>query len=158
MSTISTTRHAKTIVSPAVYTALIFICLVVFEIFSYGSSYEALMTMFGIHEWAALLAFCFSAVDFAGLAKLYSPDLRNLRDPQALLFAAWLLSAFADTGLTYVVVSNQLLSNTTNIMVTSGTVPIAVWAKWIPALFSVLVWLIQVLLVARLSVSSNEHK
>ena len=157
MNSISVNHPSKSIIHPRVYTSIVFWCLVVFEIFSYGSSYESLMMLLGIRSWAMLLAFCFAAVDFAGLAKLYRPDLRDLRQPQALLFIAWLISACADTGLTYLIVSSDMLNNQNSIMLQQGVISEFTWTVIIPVSISVLVWLMQVFLVVRLSVSVNEN-
>lgn len=126
------------------------LCLLLFELFSYSSSYEALYGIFGISSWAGLIAFSLCVVDFAGLGKLMVPGMEK-DDSAGYLLGAWLLSAVGDTFLTYIVIADELRRNLDTLLVARGVIGIDVWTTTIPIAFAVLVWIIQVGLVASLS-------
>lgn len=131
-----------------VFNAILVGCLLLFEVFSYSSSKEALFGMTGMALWSSLIAFSLCAVDFAGLAKLLIPDESMPKDSFGMLFGAWLLSAVGDTFLTYLVVSSDMQSRASQvIMVSKGLISANTWAVTIPILVAVLVWLAQVMLV-----------
>lgn len=132
----------------SVFTVLLVTSLLLFEMFSYSSSYEALYGMIGMAQWSALIAFSLCAVDFAGLGRILLPGDRMPKDSWSMLFVAWLLSALGDTFLTYLVVAhNMRLRASEIVLVSSGMVSFQTWTVTIPIAFAILVWLIQVMLV-----------
>ena len=136
-----------------VFALMILGALLLFEIFSFSSSYEALSEIWGAGLWAFLIAFSFCAVDFAGLGGLFIPGIET---GIGWLFSAWLLSAFGDTGLTYIAVAHSMSLRTDNILVTSETISMDFWTTTIPIGFAVLTWLVQVFLVTRLGSSVGD--
>lgn len=132
---------------------LIILSLGMFEVFSYSSSYEALMSMFGIRAWAFALAFGLCVVDFAGLAKLLMPDMRDLPEFSLyFLMGAWVVSALGDTSLTWFVVSRHTSTLTSHALVQSGILSIKFFTTWIPLIVAMFTWGIQLLLVTRLGI------
>jgi len=130
------------------FNSILVCCLLLFEIFSFSSSREALFGLTGMDQWSLLIAFSLCAVDFAGLGKLLIPDERLPKDSYGMLFAAWLLSAIGDTFLTYLVVSHDMSIRVSQVaLVSSGVISVFTWTFTIPVFISVLVWLVQVMLV-----------
>lgn len=119
--------------------------LIAFEIYSGSSSYQALMGLWGIKSWSLLIAFAVVAVDFGAVALLFTETVQ-IREPWYILIA-WSLSAIGDTYLSYVVISAEAQTLTSNLMVQSGTVSLEFFTKTIPALVAVFSWGVQTLLV-----------
>lgn len=129
----------------------IVVFLLLFNLFSFSSSREALIGLWGVVSWSNLLAFSLCAVDFAGLAKMYIPEDDRPKDAYAFLFGAWILSAIGDTFLTYLAVANQMSKTADSVLLLNEIISLQAWTMYIPVAFAVLVWAIQVLLVTRLS-------
>src|SRR4030095_706463 len=78
-----------------IFGGIILSALLAFEIFNYSSTLFALSDIlgdlaFGPLRWAAILAFAFCGIDFAGIARIFTPETG--RDEPAevwYLFAAW---------------------------------------------------------------------
>lgn len=132
--------------------------LVGFELFNYGTTEFALADLLGGQEfaglrWATILALAFCAIDFAGIARLFTPDLAR-KDPAEVwyMLGAWFLAATMNAMLTWWGVSlallrhqglgNELLGRATLL----GSVPIFV---------AVLVWLIRVLMIGTVTLAGR---
>lgn len=129
-------------------------CLLAYESFQISSDYQALQGIWGMASWSALVAFALCAIDFAGLLKLIMPGqaLVDAGNSLLMLGAAWLLSAVGENFLTYLVVSHRLTQQVDSmVLVQAGVISREVWVLWVPIGFSVLVWLIQVMLVTSLN-------
>jgi hypothetical protein len=96
---------------------LLLVALVAFEIFNFDTTRFALNSLlgeiafFGV-TWATILAIAFCAIDFAGLARLFTPQ-RGADEPKAVwyLMGAWLLGATMNAVMTWWAVSLTLLSH-----------------------------------------------
>jgi len=96
---------------------LLVVALIAFEIFNFDTPRFALDSLlgqtafFGI-GWATILAIAFCAIDFAGLARLFTPE-RGADEPKAVwyLMGAWLLGATMNAIMTWWAVSLTLLSH-----------------------------------------------
>jgi hypothetical protein len=96
---------------------LLVVALVAFEIFNFDTTRYALndilgpVAFFGV-TWATILAIAFCAIDFAGLARLFTPE-RGKDEPKAVwyLMGAWLLGATMNAVMTWWAVSLTLLSH-----------------------------------------------
>jgi hypothetical protein len=96
---------------------IILCALLAFEVFNFSSTLFALtdilgnLTFAGI-RWATMLAFAFCAIDFAGIARIFTPE--QGRDEPAevwYLLGAWFLAATFNATLTWWGVS-AVMSNT----------------------------------------------
>jgi hypothetical protein len=140
-----TSRHRA-----KVFSWIIILTMLCFEVISYASNKEGLMILFGMLLWAKLLAFSFTAVDFAGVGLL----LMGVKREEGItwkvwMFGAWIASALFDSGLTAAVIylnSYQRLS--THILVTSGAVPPWFMSRAVPIGMALVIWAVQCLLVA----------
>ncbi|MEZ4517323.1 MAG: hypothetical protein R3C44_10970 [Chloroflexota bacterium] len=96
---------------------ILIVALLAFEIFNFDTTRFALESLLGevafVHiSWATILAIAFCAIDFAGLARLFTPE-RGKDEPKAVwyLMGAWLLGATMNAIMTWWAVSLTLLSH-----------------------------------------------
>ncbi len=90
-----------------IFGSIILCALLGFEIFNYSSTSYALHDIlgdlaFGPFQWATVLAVAFCGIDFAGIARIFTPETG--RDEPAevwYLFAAWFLAAGFNSTLTW---------------------------------------------------------
>lgn len=109
--------HLNSASRKAVVGIILAVALVAFEVFNFDTTRFALNSIlgetafFGI-TWATILAIAFCAIDFAGLARLFTPE-RGAEEPKAIwyLMGAWLLGATMNAVMTWWAVSLTLLSH-----------------------------------------------
>lgn len=96
---------------------ILIIALLAFELFNFDTTRFALESLLGEVAfvgvtWATILAIAFCAIDFAGLARLFTPE-RGQDEPKAVwyLMGAWLLGATMNAIMTWWAVSLTLLSH-----------------------------------------------
>ena len=130
---------------------MLFVGMLTFEMFSFASSRSALMHVLGIATWANCLSWAFVAVDFAGIAKLFTDGAEAQEDFAWYLVGAWVLSALFDTSLTYYEFATSMIASANNIMVTSGTVSYHTYTVIMPLIGAVFVFAAQTILVIGLN-------
>src|SRR3990172_8280288 len=102
----------------AIFGGILLAALGAFEIFNYSTTLFALTDVLGDLRfsgvsWAAILALAFCGIDFAGLARLFTPEQgRNEPAEVWYLFASWLLAAVFNALLTWWGVSVAILCHT----------------------------------------------
>jgi hypothetical protein len=136
------------------FSLIIVLALISFEIFNYSTTVFALTDLLGDLRfagvrWATILAFAFCAIDFAGIARLFTPTSRAASGNETwYLFAAWLLAASMNAILTWWGVSLALLNHETlgNAVVDRGTL-----LQIVPLFVAVMVWVIRVLIIGTFS-------
>ena len=96
---------------------LLLLALIAFEAFNFDTTRYALNSLLGQvsfmgASWATILAIAFCAIDFAGLARIFTPQ-RGADEPKAVwyLMGAWLLGATMNAVMTWWAVSLTLLSH-----------------------------------------------
>jgi hypothetical protein len=96
---------------------ILIVALIAFEIFNFDTTRFALESILGEIAflgitWATILAIAFCAIDFAGLARLFTPE-RGAEETKAVWFltGAWLLGATMNAIMTWWAVSLTLLSH-----------------------------------------------
>ena len=89
------------------FIIMIFGALIAFEIFNYSTTDHALSDMLGDLTfagipWSTMLAIAFCGIDFAGIARLFTPE-QGMEEPKEVwyLFGAWLLAATMNAILTW---------------------------------------------------------
>jgi hypothetical protein len=137
---------------------LIIGALLAFELFNYTTTDYALndflggLSFIGI-RWATILAIAFCAIDFAGIARLFTPE-KGDGGPKEVwyLFGAWLLAACMNALLTWwgvsLAISNQNAS--ANTVISHDTL-----LTIVPIFVAILVWLIRVLIIGTFSIAGN---
>ena len=137
---------------------LIFGALLAFELFNYSTTDYALTDLMGNLRfldirWATILALAFCGIDFAGLARLFTPE-RGPGQPKEVwyLFGAWLLAATMNAMLTWWGVAIAILSHTS---LGSSVIPPETIITVVPIFVAIMVWVIRVLIIGSLSVAGN---
>jgi hypothetical protein len=137
---------------------IIITALFAFEAFNYSTTDFALsdllgnLTFLGI-RWATILAIAFCGIDFAGIARLFTPEEGTTDQGEVwYLFGAWLLAATMNAMLTWWGVSLAILNHQTlgNAVIERTTL-----LRVVPIFVAVLVWLIRVLIIGTFSVAGN---
>ncbi|MEA2008652.1 MAG: hypothetical protein U9O54_05990 [Chloroflexota bacterium] len=140
------------------FGALIITALIAFEIFNYSSTDFALSDLLGELSfwglnWATILAIAFCGIDFAGIARLFTPE-QGEDEPAEVwyLFGAWLLAATMNAMLTWWGVSIAILNHDSlgNAVVSRETL-----LKVVPVFVAILVWLIRVLIIGAFSIAGD---
>lgn len=142
----------------AVFGALIVVALVAFEMFNFSTTEFALHDLLGdMHSfglrWATVLAVAFCGIDFAGLARLFTPE-QGRDEPVEVwyLFGAWLLAAAMNAMLTWWGVSVSLVNH---LEVGRGILDAGLLLRGVPVFVAVLVWLIRVLIISTVAVAGD---
>jgi hypothetical protein len=140
------------------FGVIIISALLAFEIFNYSTTEFALADLLGGLSfmgvgWSTILAIAFCGIDFAGIARLFTPEA-GADEPGEVwyLFGAWLLAATMNAMLTWWGVSIAILNHETlgNAVVERTTL-----LRVVPIFVSVLVWLIRVLIIGTFSVAGD---
>lgn len=137
---------------------IILTALLAFELFNYSTTEFALTDLLGDLEfmqihWATILAIAFCGIDFAGIARLFTPEQDNNKPGEAwYLFGAWLLAATMNAMLTWWGVSLAVLGHQTlgNAVIERQTL-----LQVVPIFVAVMVWLIRVLIIGSFSVAGD---
>jgi hypothetical protein len=105
-------------------------------------------------RWSTVLAIAFCAMDFAGIARMFTPE-RGCDEPAEVwyLFGAWLLAASFNALLTWWGVSGAIARQAGG--AGSAVVGDATLTGVVPVLVAAMVWLIRVLIIGTLSVSGD---
>jgi hypothetical protein len=138
---------------------IILCALAAFEIFNYSTTEFALGDVLGDlrflgFRWSTILALAFCGIDFAGIARLFTPEQgRNEPAEVWYLFGAWLLAAGMNATLTWWGVSVAIVNHSSlagGVVVTNATL-----TKVVPVFVAVMVWLIRVLIIGTFSVAGD---
>ncbi|HKJ26672.1 MAG TPA: hypothetical protein VJ965_03455 [Anaerolineales bacterium] len=141
-----------------VWGALILGALVAFEIFNYSTTDFAMSDLLGDLQfmgmrWSTILAIAFCGIDFAGIARLFTPE-QGADEPNEVwyLFGAWLLAATMNASLTWWGVSIAILNHNT---LGNAVIPREQLLKIVPIFVAVMVWVIRVLIIGTFSVAGE---
>jgi hypothetical protein len=129
-----------------------------FEIFNYSTTDFAMTDLLGDlrfagMRWATILAIAFCGIDFAGIARLFTPEQGEEKPMEVwYLFAAWLLAATMNAVLTWWGVTIAVLNHAT---LGNAVVPRETLVRVVPIFVAVVVWLIRVLIIGTFSVAGE---
>ncbi len=140
------------------FVVMIFGALIAFEIFNYSTTEHALadllgsLTFAGI-PWSTVLALAFCGIDFAGIARLFTPE-QGMDEPKEVwyLFGAWLLAATMNAILTWWGVSMAISSHPVQ---SSAVVDPATITSVVPVFVAIMVWVIHILIIGTLSLAMD---
>ncbi len=140
------------------FGGIIIAAMLAFELFNYSTTDFALSNLLGDLRflgvrWATILAIAFCGMDFAGIARLFTPEkARGERTETWYLLAAWFLAATMNAMLTWWGVSLALLTHAGlgNEILSRQTL-----LSIVPVFVAVLVWLIRILLIGLLSMAGE---
>ena len=137
---------------------LIIGALFAFELFNYSTTDYALndflggLSFMGV-RWATILAIAFCGIDFAGIARLFTPEQGDTGPREVwYLFAAWLLAASMNAMLTWwgvalAIVNHQSLG--------SSVIAHDTLIQVVPIFVAIMVWVIRVLIIGTFSIAGN---
>jgi len=141
------------------YMLILILALIAFEAFNFSTTEFALsdllgeFTFFGV-PWATLLSIAFCGIDFAGIARLFTPQI-DQDEPRKVwfLFGTWIMAATMNALLTWwgvvLAISNHSAVSTS--VVDAGLVTHAV-----PILIALMVWVVRILLIGTLSKKGDQ--
>jgi hypothetical protein len=136
---------------------ILVLALFAFEMFNFDTTRYALSDLLGDvrfmgMSWAAILAIAFCAIDFAGLARLFTPE-RGRNEPKEVwyLMGAWLLGATMNAIMTWWAVSLTLLNHNLGNEVLSREQLLNI----VPVFVAVLVWLTRILFIGAVTVAGE---
>ncbi len=143
----------------ALFGIILLLALLAFEVFNYTTTDFALTDVLGNNlkflgiRWATILSIAFCAIDFAGIARLFTPE--QGRDEPAevwYLFAAWVLAAGMNATLTWWGVAVAINGHTAQ-----GTAIIGpeTMNKAVPVFVAMMVWLIRILIIGTFSMAGE---
>jgi hypothetical protein len=143
----------------AAWGAMILGALLAFEVFNFSTTQYALHDMLGDltfagMKWSTILAIAFCGIDFAGIARIFTPE--QGRDEPAevyYLFGAWILAAGFNAMLTWWGVSVAIANNGS----IQGTAALSseTLTKAVPVFVAVMVWLVRLLIIGTFSLAGE---
>jgi hypothetical protein len=142
----------------AVFGIIIVGALLAFELFNYSTTDFALSDLLGNLKfvgmrWSTVLSVAFCGIDFAGIARIFTPETgKDERVEVWYLFGAWLLAATMNALLTWWGVSIAILGNHTlgNEVIDKSTL-----LKAVPVFVAFLVWLSRILLIGTFAIAGE---
>jgi hypothetical protein len=151
--------HNRNFNRGAAWGAMILAALLAFEVFNFSTTQYALHDMLGDLsfagiQWATILAIAFCGIDFAGIARIFTPE--QGRDEPAevyYLFGAWVLAAGFNATLTWWGVS-VAITNNGNLQSTSA-MSAETLTKVVPIFVAAMVWLVRLLLIGTFSLAGD---
>lgn len=141
-----------------VFGAIILTALLAFEMFNYSTTDYALRDLLGELRfagirWATILTMAFCCIDFAGIARLFTPG-QGGEEPKEVwyLFGAWMLAATMNAMLTWWGVSMAIVNHAVQ---STAVIPAATLTRAVPVFVALMVWVIRILIIGSLSVAGN---
>jgi len=142
-----------------IFGGILLLALFAFEIFNYSTTAFALTDMLGENlrflgiSWATILSIAFCGIDFAGIARLFTPEQGRDEPAEAwYLFGAWLLAAAMNAALTWwgVAVAVRNHQELSTLVVGQNTL-----TRVVPVFVALMVWLIRVLIIGTFSMAGE---
>lgn len=147
------TKGRGTVIAGILVTALIG-----FEVFNFDTTRFALMDLMSGHrflgiEWAAILAFAFCSIDFAGVVRMFTPQQSLQEEPKEvwLLLGAWFLGAGLNAIMTWYTVALVIAPRPVGATLISRENMLL----YAPVFVALLVWLTRLLLIGSSSVAAD---
>jgi len=142
----------------ALFGGILLGALLAFEVFNYSTTDFALRDVLGDLRfaglrWSTILSLAFCGIDFAGIARIFTPE-KGRDEPAEVwyLFGAWLLAAAMNAMLTWWGVSVAIINHTSEGGVLLGQ---ATMTRTVPVFVAIMVWLIRVLIIGTFSVAGE---
>jgi len=144
----------------SLFGGILVIALLAFEVFNYSTTDFALsdllgkdLTFLGL-RWATILAIAFCGIDFAGIARLFTPQVQASQEPVEVwyLFGAWVLAAAMNASLTWWGVAVAINQHTS---LGSAIISRDTLLKVVPVFVAIMVWLIRLLIIGTFSMAGD---
>lgn len=132
--------------------------LIAFEVSNFNATRFALRDLlgdltFGGVRWATLLAIAFCGIDFAGIARIFTPE-QGADEPKEVyyLFGAWFLAATFNAILTWWGVSIAIMNHAS---AGGAVISQATMTKVVPIFVAAMILLIRVLIIGSFSLAGD---
>ena len=143
----------------AAWGMMIIGALLAFELFNFSTTQFALADVLGDLKfagmrWASILAIAFCGIDFAGIARIFTPE-QGADEPKEVyyLFGAWFLAAAFNASLTWWGVSVAIVNHTS--MSGGAVISNETMTKIVPIFVAAMVLLIRVLIIGTFSLAGD---
>lgn len=143
----------------AAWGMMIIGALLAFEVFNFSTTQFALADVLGDLKfaglrWATILAIAFCGIDFAGIARIFTPE-QGADEPKEVyyLFGAWFLAAAFNASLTWWGVSVAIVNHQS--MSGGAVISDASLTKIVPIFVAAMVLLIRVLIIGSFSLAGD---
>ena len=143
----------------AAWGLMIIGALLAFELFNFSTTQFALADVLGDLKfagmrWATILAIAFCGIDFAGIARIFTPE-QGADEPKEVyyLFGAWFLAAAFNASLTWWGVSVAIVNNAS--MSGGAVISDANMTKIVPIFVAAMVLLVRVLIIGSFSLAGD---
>lgn len=143
----------------AAWGLIIIGALLAFEIFNFSTTQFALRDVLGDltfagMRWATILAVAFCGIDFAGIARIFTPE-QGRDEPTEVyyLFGAWFLAAAMNAALTWWGVSVAIVNHPSQ--AGGAVLSNATITKVVPIFVAVMILLIRVLIIGTFSLAGD---
>jgi hypothetical protein len=143
-----------------IFGVILVIALGAFEIFNFSTTEYALQDMLGDLRfaglrWATILSIAFCGIDFAGLARLFTPErgAHGHSTETWYLIGAWFLGATMNAIMTWWAISLAMISSTHQ--VGNEIMSREELLAYVPVLVAALVWLTRILIIGTFSVAGD---
>jgi len=146
--------------SGTLFLGLLFLGLLSFEVFNFSTTQYAFADILGDLNfagirWAPLLAIAFCGIDFAGIARLFTPETGKDEPAEVwYLFGAWVLAAAMNATLTWWGVAVAIQTHSS---VSSSVVGQSTFVNVVPVFIAILVWVIRILLIGTFSLKADHY-
>ena len=143
----------------AAWGMMIIGALLAFEVFNFSTTQFALRDVLGDltfagFRWATILAIAFCGIDFAGIARIFTPE-QGADEPKEVyyLFGAWFLAATFNAILTWWGVSVAIVSHAS----ASGgaVVSTETMTKIVPIFVAAMILLVRVMIIGTFSLAGD---
>jgi hypothetical protein len=141
-----------------IFGLIMLLALLAFEAFNYSTTEFALndvlgdLTFLGL-RWATILSIAFCGIDFAGVARLFTPEQgRNEPTEVWYLFGAWVLAAAMNASLTWWGVAVAISTHVPQGSAILGREKVM---ELVPVFVAVMVWVVRILLIGSFSISGD---
>jgi hypothetical protein len=143
----------------AAWGMMIIGALLAFEVFNFSTTQFALADVLGDlkfagFRWATILAIAFCGIDFAGIARIFTPE-QGADEPKEVyyLFGAWFLAAAFNASLTWWGVSVAIVNHSS--LSGGAVISDASLTKIVPIFVAAMVLLIRVLIIGSFSLAGD---
>src|SRR5574341_1237535 len=143
-----------------IFGAILVIALAAFEVFNFSTTEFALADLLGDLKftglrWATILAIAFCGIDFAGLARLFTPErgVHGQATETWYLIGAWFLGATMNAIMTWWAVSLAMISG--GHQIGNEIMSREELLAYVPVFVAALVWLTRILIIGTFSVAGD---
>ena len=143
----------------AAWGMMIIGALLAFEIFNFSTTQFALRDVLGDltfagMRWASILAVAFCGIDFAGIARIFTPE-QGRDEPTEVyyLFGAWFLAAAMNAALTWWGVSVAIVNHPSQ--AAGAVISNETMTKVVPIFVAMMILLIRVLIIGTFSLAGD---